>query len=873
MATMNSGLGGASGYGENSYGTHGPDIGNLDDGSVYIELTSVFGGDGINYFGTSYTGLYLNSNGLLTFGAAETAYDPQGLANYDRPAIVPFWTDVDVSKGGDIYWDLDPSAGTFTATWLNVAPYAGSGANSFQVVLTDTGNGNFDIEFIYQDIQYSDGYAGDATAGVTNGNGHVYELEGSGDGAVLSGYESNDFDWGDPGGTVQMSVINGVPDAIVVDGTSGDDSMGLGYTDADGQVITTSDDYIDGGAGADTIDGAEGDDTILGGDGDDVIYSGSHEGAGAPNYTTVNNGDNLNGTSGQDFYRWTAATGSSATIRMNNSPDAGDGDGAPDYILVDSKNNTGTLTIGDFDIGIDRIVLQEPYTGISISSTTGMADITITYANGNQQHFRIYHDNSQPVSASAIFTTEAPTQAISDDDRLEGGAGDDTFVLEDHFGNDTILGGAGEGDHIDASGLSGPITVTFTGSEDGTLTDGSDTITFDNIERLTLTSQADVLDASASAADVWVDAGAGDDTVTGSADSDTLIGGLGDDSLTGGGGHDFFLMTTGGGQDTIADFDLRDDDDNGFFNDQLDVTDLTGGSGPGGSITAADVVVTDDGFGNALLTFPGGEKLVLEGVTPAQMSGQANLYAAGIPCFTPGTRLRTAKGLRPVEGLRPGDLLETADNGLQPVLWVGITHVGPEAMLAAPKLRPIVLLPGGPLDLPASVAVSRQHRLLWRPPEDRDKGDEVFLRANQLAQISPRLALATCPKDGVTYVHLLLPRHEVIFAEGFVTESFFPGPWSLGGLADEVRRDLFRLMPQLSGLMAAHPALARRAVARLYSPLARPEMPTGRLRQVLGACHRIKPIWLPDQGPAQNRRTPVPAALQNQIRHLPLRPE
>lgn len=847
MATMTSGLGGASGYGENSYTTLGPDIGNLDDGSVFVDITSVFGGSGINYFGTDYTGLFINSNGLLTFGAAETAYSPQGLANYDKPAIVPFWTDVDVSKGGDIIWDLDPSAGTFTVTWLNVAPYSGSGTNSFQVVLTDTGSGNFDIAFIYEDIQYTDGYAGDATGGVSNGNGHIYELEGSGDGAVLTDYETNDFDGGDPAGTFHMSVVNGMPDAIVVDGTAGDDSMGLGYVDAEGQEITTSDDYIDAGDGDDTIDGDKGNDTILGGAGNDVIYSGSHEGSGAPTYTTVNNGADLNGTTGQDFFRWTAATGSNATIRFNNSAGAGEGDGEADYVLVDSKNDTGTLTIGDFDVGIDKIVLPEAYTSISISSTTGMADITITYSNGNQQHFRIYHDNSQPISASAIFTTEAPTTAISDDDYLDGGAGDDTFVLEDQFGQDTLMGGDGEGDHIDASGLSGPVTVTFTGSEDGRLTDGSDTLTFDNIEALTLTDQADLLDASASAADVWVDAGDGNDTVIGSSDGDTIIGGLGDDSLTGGDGDDLLVLTTSGGRDTVSDFDLSDDDSNGFFNDQLDVSDLTGGTGPGGIVTTSDVVVSDDGFGNALLTFPGGEQLVLEGVTPAQMSGQANLYAAGIPCFTAGQLVQTARGLRPVEQLRAGDLLQTQDNGLQPVLWLGLTQVTPLQMRLTPRLRPVVLQPGGPLNLSRPMRVSRQHRLLLRL-----EGAELFVRANQLAQCAPLLALGQSPPCPVTYVHVLLPRHEVIFVEGIATESFYPGPLALRGLSLAARSAVQGLLPALAGLDGLPPKLAREATKHSYGPLARAEVQTHRLAELLSG-----PPPAPRQSHARKGRTPL----------------
>ncbi|WP_305037467.1 Hint domain-containing protein [Epibacterium sp. Ofav1-8] len=848
MATMNSGLGGSSGYGENSFKTTGPDIGDLDDGSVYVDVTSVFGGSGINFFGTNYTGLYINSNGLLTFGTEEIAYDPQGLAGYDTPAIVPFWTDIHIGNGGDIYWDLDPAAGTFTVTWLDVAPYNGSGNNSFQLVLTDTGGGNFDIDFIYEDIQFSDGYVGDATTGVTDGDGHVYELEGSGDGAVLTTYETNDFDGGDPDGTYSMTVVNGLPDAIVVDGTAGADSMALGYTDAEGQEITTTDDYIDGGDGDDTIDGDTGDDTIAGGAGDDIILSGSHGNAGAPVYTDVDNGDDLHGTSGQDFYRWTAAPGSSATIRMNYTPSVADaGDGVADYVVVATTNDTGTLTIGDFDVGVDRIVLPEDYAGISISDSNGYASITITYANGNQQHFGIYHDSSPPISASAIFTTEAPVTTQSDDDTLLGGAGDDTFVLEDQFGSDSIDGGDGSGDQIDASGLTSGITATFSGSGSGSLSDGQDTLTFENIEEMTLTSQSDSVDASASGSSVLLSAGDGDDTLQGSTTNDTLIGGLGDDSLTGNDGDDLFVLTTSGGRDTISDFDTSDDDVDGVFNDQIDVSDLTGGSGPGGAVTTRDVVVSDDGAGNALLTFPGGEELVLGGgITPAMMTGHANLYAAGIPCFTAGTLIDTTLGPRPVEALKPGDMLPTADAGPQPVLWVGQTVLSPARLRDDPRLWPVTLRAGGVLGLPAPITVSRQHRLLLSTGPGRvplGGGPEAcFLRANQLLRHAPDQAFADCPPRGITYVHVLLARHQVIFADGIATESFYPGPWSLPGLCAQARSDLLRVMPQLQALAQVHPDIARQASRALYGPLARPELRSGQLRRLLrsgsqlGAC-------------------------------------
>jgi hypothetical protein len=52
MPTMNSTLGGPEGYGENVYSTSAKVAGNNDDGSVEIDVTSIFGEDGINFFGT-----------------------------------------------------------------------------------------------------------------------------------------------------------------------------------------------------------------------------------------------------------------------------------------------------------------------------------------------------------------------------------------------------------------------------------------------------------------------------------------------------------------------------------------------------------------------------------------------------------------------------------------------------------------------------------------------------------------------------------------------------------------------------------------------------------------------------------------------------
>jgi hypothetical protein len=62
MATINTGLGGAQDLGENSFRGSPLTTGNYDDGAIRVDITSVFGPSGIDYFGTNYTSIYINTN-------------------------------------------------------------------------------------------------------------------------------------------------------------------------------------------------------------------------------------------------------------------------------------------------------------------------------------------------------------------------------------------------------------------------------------------------------------------------------------------------------------------------------------------------------------------------------------------------------------------------------------------------------------------------------------------------------------------------------------------------------------------------------------------------------------------------------------------
>ena len=654
MATMVSGLGGAQGYGSNSFKTNGVDVGNLDDGAAYVDLSSAFP-DGLDVAGSNYSGLYINSNGAVTFGGAETGF-AESLSTADNPMIAVFLTDTNLANGGDIFWDVDDATGTVTVTWHDVAPYSGGGNNSYQLILSDNGGGDFGAEVIYETIDFTNGGSGTATAGTADGVGNFTALEGSGDSSILSGYASNDFDGGDPPGTVSFAFQDGVNAPRSVEGTSGADVMVSGYADADGDTIGSEDNIIDGGGGNDSIDGGAGDDTIYGGTGEDTISSGSGGGSSIT-WTQVNDADDLQGTPGADYFTVDPDEVETAVIRLNNSADSGDGDGVTDYVRIENTDEIEDLWIGDFDMGVDQIVLPEAYTGIATNSGSGFTEVTLTYANGNQQVITIFSDDGWFDSAQ-VFTTAEPG-AGTDDDALYGGDDADTFVIEDGFGNDTIAGGEGgnDDDALDLTAQTGPVTVSYTGDEAGTLTDGTDTLEFSEIEQVQLNGGNDSLDATADTAGVSVDGGGGADTVIGGSGNDTIRGGTGSDSLEGGAGADNIragmgadTVRGGQGNDTLYGGDSGADsvdggagDDSieagsgndtligGADNDVFDVEDtdgtmtIDGGTGSDTinfeSTGANGVSITHSGSGSGIFGFSGGSAGNFTGVESFGLSG------------------------------------------------------------------------------------------------------------------------------------------------------------------------------------------------------------------------------------------------------------
>ena len=179
----------------------------------------------INFYGTDYSDLYVNNNGNVTFNAPQSTFTPFGLgSSYSgQPIIAPFFGDVDTRGAGSgltSYGNGSYAGHTaFGVTWPGVGYYNSHTVkmNTFQLIMvdrSDTGAGNFDFYFNYDQIQWE---TGDASSG-SGGLGGI---------SAAVGYNAGQS--GNPAGTYAMlagSLINGAlldggPNSLVAGSNDG----------------------------------------------------------------------------------------------------------------------------------------------------------------------------------------------------------------------------------------------------------------------------------------------------------------------------------------------------------------------------------------------------------------------------------------------------------------------------------------------------------------------------------------------------------------------------------------------------------------------------------------------------------------------------
>jgi Hint domain len=149
--------------------------------------------------------------------------------------------------------------------------------------------------------------------------------------------------------------------------------------------------------------------------------------------------------------------------------------------------------------------------------------------------------------------------------------------------------------------------------------------------------------------------------------------------------------------------------------------------------------------------------------TTANASATFTTYFQAAACYVTGTRIAGPSGEVAVEDLNIGDLVATADGTTKPVKWIGRRSYTAAQTAANKHLRPVIIRQG-------ALAENMPHRDLMVSPMHALFIDDVFVPAAAL--INGVTILRSEALEPVSYVHIELDDHDVVFAEGAPAETF-----------------------------------------------------------------------------------------------------
>lgn len=146
-----------------------------------------------------------------------------------------------------------------------------------------------------------------------------------------------------------------------------------------------------------------------------------------------------------------------------------------------------------------------------------------------------------------------------------------------------------------------------------------------------------------------------------------------------------------------------------------------------------------------------------------------------VACFAGGTLIDTENGPVAVENLEPGAAVRVLDGSLRPLRFCLQSDLSAAALRSNPHLRPVRVVRGAlghglPL---RDLRISRQHRMLVSSRIARRMFgvDQVLIPAVRLTGL-PGCFIEETP-SAIAYFHLVFDRHEVVFANGTPSESFY----------------------------------------------------------------------------------------------------
>ncbi len=159
----------------------------------------------------------------------------------------------------------------------------------------------------------------------------------------------------------------------------------------------------------------------------------------------------------------------------------------------------------------------------------------------------------------------------------------------------------------------------------------------------------------------------------------------------------------------------------------------------GGNYTGEYFRLADDGYGGTIVT------------------------EDGTPCYCRDTRILTDSGEVAVQHLRIGDRLMTASGAARPIRWIGVRSYSGRFAAGNRDVLPILIRQGA---LDGNVP----RRDLWVSPMHAMYLEGVLIPAHVL--VNGVSITQAAQVEQVQYFHLELETHDVIVAEGALSESF-----------------------------------------------------------------------------------------------------
>jgi len=203
------------------------------------------------------------------------------------------------------------------------------------------------------------------------------------------------------------------------------------------------------------------------------------------------------------------------------------------------------------------------------------------------------------------------------------------------------------------------------------------------------------------------------------------------------------------------------------------------------------------------LTYVGADGNVYTAYLHLKDSGEKDWNNPAQPinvCFVKGTLILTENGEVPVEHLKTGDRIVTKDSGLQTIRWIGSRRLDSIDLALNPDFAPICIKKGAiDGEQPSyDLSVSPQHRICvsgWKL-QVLFGLDTVLVAAKHL--VNGETIVQDTSVSEVSYFHILLDGHQIIYSNGSPTESLHTGDVALSALDQASIDEIFALFPELA---------------------------------------------------------------------------